>query len=100
MTELLDASSPRDNQARAAISTAISTPTPSRRYLTRYALAEPEYARKMVTFIEANRSYVINYNLGRDLVRAWIEKQGGGDRRWAAFERLVSSPMTASDLGR
>jgi hypothetical protein len=69
-------------------------------YLTRYGLAEPEYARKMVSFIEANRSYVINYNLGRDLVRAWIEKQGGGDRRWAAFERLVSSPMTASDLSR
>ncbi len=69
-------------------------------YLTRYALARPEFARKMVAFIEANRSYVINYNLGRDLVRAWIEKQGRGDRRWAAFERLVSSPMTASDLAR
>ena len=68
-------------------------------YLTRYGLAEPENARKMVKFIEANRSYVINYNLGRDLVRAWIEKQGAGDRRWAAFERLVASPMTASDLG-
>jgi hypothetical protein len=69
-------------------------------YLTRYALARPDYARKMVAFIEANRSYVINYNLGRDLVRAWIEKQGAGDRRWAAFARLVSSPMIASDLSR
>jgi len=67
-------------------------------YLTRYGLARPEFARKMVSFIDANRSYVINYNLGRDLVRAWIERQGGGDRRWAAFERLVSSPMTASDI--
>ncbi|HWM86772.1 MAG TPA: hypothetical protein VNO33_13060, partial [Kofleriaceae bacterium] len=67
-------------------------------YLMRYTLVTPEYARKQVSFIEANRSYVINYNLGRDLVRAWIEGQGTGDRRWAAHEHLVSSPMTASDL--
>jgi hypothetical protein len=52
----------------------------------------------MVTFIEQNRSSVINYNLGRDLVRASISKQPAVDRRWAAFQRLVASPMTASDL--
>jgi len=69
-------------------------------YLVRYTLAEPERARKMVTFIERNRSYVINYNLGRDLVRRWISMQPDVDRRWAAFERLLSTPMTASDLAQ
>ena len=46
------------------------------------------------------RSYVINYNLGKDMVRRYIEGRAGEDRqkRWAEFTRLLSSPMLPSDL--
>ncbi len=36
-------------------------------------------AEQRVKFIDQYRSYVINYNLGKDLVRAYVEKQVGRD---------------------
>jgi hypothetical protein len=70
--------------------------------LTTFALYSPERARQRVRFIDTYRSYVINYNLGMDLVREWIERQGGTDsnpaRRWQLFEQLVSSPRLPSGL--
>jgi hypothetical protein len=46
---------------------------------------------------------VINYNLGKDLVRRYVESQGGTadnpGKRWEVFERLLSSPRLPSDLG-
>ncbi len=63
---------------------------------------EPERARQRVRFIDKYRSYVINYNLGKDLVRQWVEAQGGTedrpDRRWEVFEELISSPRLPSGL--
>ena len=34
-------------------------------------------AEQRVKFIDQYRSYVINYNLGKDLVRAYVEQQDG-----------------------
>jgi hypothetical protein len=55
-----------------------------------------------VRFFDQYRSYVINYNLGRDLVEAYIVKRGGTadqpERRWAEFEALLSSPRLPSGL--
>jgi hypothetical protein len=55
-----------------------------------------------VRFIEQYRSYVINYNLGKDLVRAHVEAHGGTasneTRRWSVFEELISSPRLPSGL--
>jgi hypothetical protein len=71
-------------------------------WLTEYALMSPARAEQRVRFIEQYRSYVINYNLGKDLVRGWIEAAGGTEsspeRRWKAFERLLSEPMLPSEL--
>lgn len=71
-------------------------------WLVRYALMEPERAQQRVRFIDTYRSYVINYNLGKDLVRDWVEAQGGTpdapERRWDVFEALLSSPRLPSDL--
>ncbi len=71
-------------------------------WLTEYALASPARAEQRVRFIGQYRSYVINYNLGKDIVRRWIEAQGGTadrpERRWEAFERLLSAPMLPSEL--
>ena len=70
-------------------------------WLVDYALTSPERATQRTEFYDAYRSYVINYNLGKDIVREFIEK-GGADEteRWRRFEALLSSPMTAAELGR
>ena len=69
-------------------------------WLTRYALMEPARAEQRVRFFDKYRSYVINYNLGEDLVRQYVERRAGGDAaaRWRAFGELVSSPRLPSGL--
>jgi len=66
-------------------------------WLVTYALMSPERARQRVRFFDQYRSYVINYNLGKDLVRDYVERQGGD--RWAVFADLLSSPRLPSALG-
>ena len=68
--------------------------------MERYWLQTPEAAAKTLRFIDDYRSYVINYNLGRDLVEAWVERQAGDDpdARWVAFGRLLSTPRLPADL--
>jgi hypothetical protein len=72
-------------------------------WLVKYALMAPDRARQRVRFFDQYRSYVINYNLGKDLVRRYIESRGGTpdhpDARWAEFEALLSSPRLPSGLG-
>jgi hypothetical protein len=69
-------------------------------WLTAYALMAPERARQRVKFIDQYRSYVINYNLGKDLVRDYVESRANGDaeRRWEVFAELLSSPRLPSHL--
>jgi hypothetical protein len=70
-------------------------------YLEKYALYSPERAKQRVRFMEQYRSYVINYNLGKDMVRRYIaSRSGAGDasRHWAEFEKLLSSPRLPSGL--
>jgi hypothetical protein len=66
-------------------------------WLVTYALMAPERARQRVRFFDQYRSYVINYNLGKDLVGAYVERVGGGDR-WAVFADLLASPRLPSAL--
>jgi hypothetical protein len=71
-------------------------------WLERYALMTHDRARQRVRFFDQYRSYVINYNHGKDLVRHFIESRGGTadrpDRRWQEFVRLLSSPRLPSGL--
>ncbi len=71
-------------------------------WLTTYALMEPERAQQRVRFFDTYRSYVINYNYGRDLVASWVEAQGGTEdapeRRWEVFGTLLSTPRLPSAL--
>jgi hypothetical protein len=64
-------------------------------WLQQYGLSNPDRAEQQLKFAERYRSYVINYNLGQDLVRAHVEKS---DDRWAAFKELISTPMLPSQL--
>lgn len=72
-------------------------------WLEEYGLSSRPRAEQRVRFFDQYRSYVINYNLGKDLVRRWVESRGGTpdrpERRWAAFATLLSSPRLPSDLG-
>ncbi|MEP6800371.1 MAG: hypothetical protein ABJC07_00435 [Acidobacteriota bacterium] len=71
-------------------------------WLERYALMARPRAEQRVRFIDQYRSYVINYNLGKDLVRGFIESRGGTTKnpgkRWEEFAKLLSSPRLPSDL--
>ena len=71
-------------------------------WLVTYGLYSRPRAEQRVRFIDQYRSYVINYNLGKDMVADFIESRGGAAvdpaRRWAEFERLLSSPRLPSDL--
>ncbi|MGF1545417.1 MAG: hypothetical protein ACFB00_13145 [Parvularculaceae bacterium] len=67
--------------------------------LMKYSLVSRERAEKSLSFIETYRGYVINYNLGRDLVEAYVERAvAAGDDPWAAFEAVLTRPVAASDL--
>ena len=94
-------------------------------WLVRYAMYSPAGARQRLRFIDQYRSYVINYNLGLDLVREFVDGDGagrnpgagptpgarpgadvrpgpavppGGDARWDRFMRLLASPRLPGDL--
>ena len=65
----------------------------------RYMLVSRERADQSIRFTEQYRSYVINYGLGQDLVRRWVEMQGYDQpTRWAAMEKLLSEPTLPSEL--
>ena len=65
----------------------------------KYQLVSPERAAQMTDFNDQYRSYVINYGLGLEMVRDWIEAQGDAPVwRWKAIERLLSEPMLPGDL--
>ncbi len=71
-------------------------------WLQKYALMDEKRAKQATKFIEKYRSYVINYNLGEDMVRGYIEKRGGTaeqpEQRWREFEQLLASPRLPGDI--
>jgi hypothetical protein len=70
-------------------------------WLQKFALATPERSLQRVRFIDKYRSYVINYNLGKDLVRAHVESlvpAADTANRWRVFGELLSSPRLPSGL--
>jgi hypothetical protein len=71
-------------------------------HLARYALMSGPRAEQRVRFIDSYRSYVINYNLGQDLVRDHVTRRTGStaghDAVWREFGRLLSSPRLPSGL--
>jgi hypothetical protein len=68
--------------------------------MSRYWLIAPDNAAKQLRFIDTYRSYVINYNLGRDLVAGWVQRGAGESlkKRWDLFASLLSSPRLPADL--
>ena len=71
------------------------------RLTERYELASAKRAKQSVAFIKQYRSYVINYGLGEEMVKADVEAAGGDAKaRWKRMEQLLSEPTLPSDLRR
>ena len=68
-------------------------------WLVNVRLYPAEKAAQRLQFYDAMGAYVINYNLGQDMARAWVERQGATRaQHWAAFRELMSSPRTPTAL--
>lgn len=71
-------------------------------YLQNYLLFTKDRATKRLDFIKQYRSYVINYNLGEDMVKDYVERKVGTSddpvRRWEVFTELLNIPQTPSGL--
>ncbi len=71
-------------------------------WLAEHALMPRARAEQRVRFFDQYRSYVINYTIGKDLVRRYVESRGGTpdclEKRWEELQRLLSSPRLPNDL--
>ncbi|MGZ8288591.1 MAG: hypothetical protein ACXW2U_15780 [Telluria sp.] len=74
-------------------------------WLINVQLYPPEKAGQRVSFYDGLRGYVINYNLGADLVKAYVMRHvtskdpvKAREQKWAAFKQLLSSPRLASGI--
>jgi hypothetical protein len=64
-------------------------------YVKTWSLVDDARAKKAMDFARTYRSYVFNYTLGEDIVRAYI---GTGPDRVAKFYDILSRPVVPSDL--
>lgn len=74
-----------------------------RQWLRRYYLAGPGSETAVIQFVEQHRSYIINYTIGRRLVKAYVNRHGGAesqDRRWEVLQTLLTTPQTPSGLAK
>lgn len=71
-------------------------------WMMKYSLYPRDRAEQRLRFFDKYRSYVINYNLGLDMVKEYVERQGGTPdnprKRWEVFKELLSSPRLPSGL--
>jgi len=66
--------------------------------IQRYQLSSPERAAQSLEFTKTYRSYIINYGLGLDMVRAHVEAAGDMPARWARMREILSTPTLPGDL--
>jgi hypothetical protein len=67
----------------------------------KYQLMSKARADQSISFAEHYRSYVINYGLGQDMAKAYVEGAGpGAGARWKALEFIIGGPTVPRDLKR
>ena len=101
LTELLRRLNYSGNEAARNYLNGDWTRERAEQWLVDYALSSPERAAQRVRFFDTYRAYVINYNLGRDIVADYVQRQlGNGDdaKRWQVFGELLASPKLPADL--
>ncbi len=69
-------------------------------WLMKFNLMTSEHASQRIEFYNRYRSYVINYNYGRDIIQDYVVRNGGvesnPEKRWELFEEILTNPLTAS----
>ncbi|WP_226996506.1 hypothetical protein [Thalassotalea crassostreae] len=67
-------------------------------FLMKYSLSTESRSNQRVSFFERYRAYVINYNLGQDIVNNYVESRAGDniEKRWQIFADLLANPKSAS----
>jgi hypothetical protein len=90
------------NEAARAYVNGTSDRKQATAWLSQFAMMSPVRAEQRTRFFDTYRSYVINYNLGKDLVKQYVESRGGiatqPAKRWDEFVRLLASPRLPSGL--
>jgi len=67
--------------------------------IQKYYLQSYEKSEQRLRFMEKYRGYVINYNIGQDIVRDYIAKAGDTpEAQWAAFRDMLTIPLTPGDM--
>lgn len=67
--------------------------------LMKYSLSSEAKAKQRLSFIEHNRSYVVTYNYGQDLVRDYLATRVKDDSHaelWSKYLSLLALPKTGS----
>ncbi|MDT0595252.1 hypothetical protein [Glaciecola petra] len=92
------------NEIARAYLNGVHTREETKALVIKYTMRSPEHAESFFSFVDSYRSYVINYNMGKDTVAAYMERQGAiadnPERRWQVFTDLLNSPNTASSISR
>jgi hypothetical protein len=97
---LVDRLSYAGNEAARSYLNGQATRTQTVDWLQRYAIMPAASAEQRTRFFDNYRSYVINYNLGKDLVKQYVESRAGSqpEKRWQEFVKLLASPRLPSAL--
>ena len=67
--------------------------------IQKYYLQSREKSEQRLRFIEKYRGYVINYNIGQDIVRDYVTSAGNEPaEQWAAFKNMLTIPLTPGDM--
>ena len=67
--------------------------------IQKYYLQSYEKSEQRLRFMEKYRGYVINYNIGQDIVRDYVTDAGNTpDAQWAAFRDMLIIPLTPGDM--
>lgn len=90
------------NEAARGLINKTMTEEDALKWLQDYALYNEETAQKSIDFIKANRSYVINYNYGMDLVENYVESRIKDnptvENKWKVFGDLMSRQVRIGEL--
>jgi hypothetical protein len=70
------------------------------RWLMEFGLETEGTAATRLNVIDAQRSYVITYNYGREIVASYIESKPGqsADAVWQSFIEIFTFPLSPIDL--
>jgi len=67
--------------------------------IQKYYLQSYEKSEQRLSFMEKYRGYVINYNIGQDIVREYVTSAGKTpDAQWTAFRDMLTIPLTPGDM--